>query len=170
MHRNTLLFVSSLAVLAALLVGVHIGRNLPRTLVTTALPTPQVLPSPTAAFLTYNDKACRLTLQYPSNLQILESTNSGSMLADPNNTSDTVLIYCVHDIPRIPLPKEKITTMKLFTENGSTVSAKIYHDASAKDGTAIDKLIFTHPYSGGDVLIAGFGPVYNQILTTLKIQ
>ncbi|MBP9814004.1 hypothetical protein KBC80_02310 [Candidatus Woesebacteria bacterium] len=173
MHRNTLLFVSSLAVVAAFLVGTLVGRNLPRssTITVAPAPTPSIQLTPTPVSLrTYMDKTCDLSLEYPSTLEILESTDSGTILTDPNNDKDTVIVVCQTDIPRVPLAPNKITTVILQAAKGATVSAKIYHDASAKDGAPIDKLIFTHPTSGMDVLIGGFGAMYDRLITSVKIN
>lgn len=173
MHRNTLLTVSALAVIAALLVGVRIGMNMrttpastPKAITTTPTIKPTSVP---ITYTTYTDSVCDLSLQYPTNLQLLESTISGTILADPDNASGSVVIVCQQEIPRVPLPPEKIEPFVLIASNSASVSAKLYHDASAKDGRLIDKLIFTHPRNGLDVYIAGYGAVFNRIIGTLKL-
>ena len=172
MHRNTLLFVSLLAVVAAFLVGTLVGRNLPKstTILVTPAPTPSIQPTPITRFITYTDETCKLSLEYPNTLEVLESTNSGTLLTDPNNEKDTVLVVCQQDIPRVPLVPEKITSVILHTTKGATVSAKIYHDTTARDGTPMDKLIYSHPTSGMDVLIGGFGAMFDRLITTIKIN
>ena len=172
MHRNTLLFVSLLAVVAAFLVGTLVGRNLPKstTITVTQAPSPTTQPTPKTMLLTYIDDTCKLSLEYPNTLEILESTNSGTLLTDPNNEKDTILVVCQRDIPRVPLAPEKITSVILHTTKGATVSAKIYHDTSANDGTPMDKLIFTHPSTDMDVLIGGFGTLYNTIISSVKLR
>ncbi len=173
MHRNTLLFVSSLAVIAAFLVGTLVGRNLPRSTTLTVAPAPSPSAQPTPLVIpqrTYTDITCGLTLEYPNTFAVLDSTNSGTLLSDPQNESNNVLIICQKDIPRVPLPSSKITSVTLYTAKDTTVSAKIYHDAAASDGTPMDKLIFTHPNSGMDVLIGGFGATYNKIISSVELQ
>lgn len=172
MHRNTLLFVSLLAVVSAFLVGTLVGRNLPKstTITVTQAPSPTIQPTPKTMLLTYTDDTCKLSLEYPNKLEILESTNSGTLLTDPNNEKDTVLVVCQQDILRVPLTPEKIKSVTLLTTKGATVSAKIYHDATARDGTPMDKLIFTHPTTGMDVLIGGFGAMYDRLITTVTLN
>ncbi len=172
MHRNTLLFVSFLAVVAAFLVGTLVGRNLPQSTTITVAPasTPSAEPTKAVKLLKYSDQTCKLSLDYPNTLEVLESSNSGTIFTDPNNEKDTILVICQSDIPRLPLSPEKIESVILPAPKGATVSATLYHDASAKDGTPIDKLIFTHPTNGMDVLIAGFGTVYTQMLVSLRLQ
>lgn len=172
MHRNTLLFVSFLAVVAAFLVGTLVGRNLPRSTTITVAPTPAPSAEPTQAvkLLNYTDQTCKLSLEYPNTLEVLESTNSGTIFTNPNNEKDTILVVCQNDIPRVPLTPEKITSVILRTAKGATVSANIYHDTSTKDGTPIDKLIFRHPTSGMDIFVGGFGKVFDRLITTIKIN
>lgn len=172
MHRNTLLTVSILAVIAALLVGIRIGMSVQTS--THSAPVTQIIsptakPTPLPVYATYTDKACDLSVQYPSNLQILESTTSGTILADQDDVNGSIVIVCQQDIPRVPLPPEKIESLVLTATNSASVSAILYHDASPKDGTPIDKLIFTHPRTGVDVLIAGYGTVFNSIIRTIKL-
>lgn len=169
MHRNTLLFVAFLAVIAALVVGVQIGRR--TTLFeTTTVPSPTIHPTPTGATLLYSNKDCGISLSYPNSLQQIESSLSGTILASVTTPSASVIIICQKDIPRVPLPPEKIETITFSgISGGATVSAKLYHDASARDGTPIDKLIFTNPNTGIDVFIGGFGDIFNELIRTIKL-
>lgn len=170
MHRNTLLLISILAVVAALLVGIRIGLTMrPPAPVAVSKVSPTASPTSAPTYTTYTDAACDVSLQYPTNLQILESTTSGTILADAKNPNGSIIILCQQDIPRVPLPPEKIESLVLTATNSASVSAKLYHDASAKDGTPIDKLIFTHPRSGLDVFIAGYGDVYQRIIASLTL-
>jgi hypothetical protein len=53
---------------------------------------------------------------------------------------------------------------------GST-SATLFHDASQKDGTPVDKLIFTLPSLPlMDVYVAGFGDTFNALIKTITIK
>ncbi len=170
MHRNTFILVSILAVIAALLIGVNIGRNMGSNQRTESpSPTPVITPKPTTATITKS--TCGIIFQYPNSLQLIESSGSGIILANTAKPDDSVVITCQEDIPRIPLAPEKIETFTIKSDTtGASVSAKLYHDASQKDGTPVDKLIFTHPTTQMDVFIAGFGATFQQLLATLKLE
>lgn len=169
MPKNTLLFVSFLAVIAALLVGINIGRSLaPQQTATAPTPTPIVTQSPITLL---TGSTCGITFQYPSTLTAMESSTSGVILANSKTPGDSIIVICQDDIPRIALTPDKIETMKILSAtNAASASAKLYHDASAKDGTPVDKLIFTNPKTGQDVFVAGFGATFNQLIGTLKLQ
>lgn len=165
MHRNTLLLVALLAVVAALLVGINVGRSINRPEVSQS-PTPTPTPTPTLAYLSAS--ACGVSFSYPNFLKGMESSTSGAILINTANPNDSIVIVCQKDIPRVPLPPEKIETIPLT--GTASISAKLYHDASQKDGAPIDKLIFTHPKTKLDVLLAGFGPVFRDLIASLKLE
>ena len=169
MHRNTLLFVACLAVIAALVVGIQIGRKTTIFDQGVPTPTPVATTTPTPATVVYTNATCGVTLTYPNSLQEVEGSTSGTILASITNPASSVVIICQKDIPRVPLPPEKIETVALTGAGGATISAKLYHDASQKDGTPIDKLIFTNPKTGVDIFIGGFGEIFNQVIRTIKL-
>jgi len=159
-----------LAVIAALLVGFNLGRSFPKqdTEDTQPSPTPLTSPTPTIAYL--RATACGIAFQYPNSLTPIESSDSGTIYASTSDPDATVLVLCQNEIPRIPLTPDKMEARTLRAATGSaTVSATLYHDASAKDGTPIDKLIFTHPKTGLDVLIGGIGPIYQQFIASISL-
>lgn len=171
MQRNTLIFTAILAVVAALVVGVNVGKSMnssAKTITpTTITPTPTVTPTR----ITYTNDLCGISFVHPSNLQRLDSTTSGTILTDPNKQEDSIIIICQKDIPRVPLAAENMETITISSASGSaTLSATLYHDASAKDGTRIDKLIFYNKYKQLDVFIAGFGSIYNQAIQSIKLE
>lgn len=171
MHRNTLLLTAILAVIAALLIGVNIGRNLSQTRTVQPSPTPVASGSPTPTFAMISNSICGISFQYPNTLQALESSTSGMILANVKAPDESIIIACQEDIPRVPLTEDKIDTVILTNDTGgASISAKLYHDASQNDGKPIDKLIFTHPITRMDVFVAGFGNTYQQLITTLKLK
>ncbi len=161
MHRNTYLLVGFLAVFTALVIGVNLGRR-SQTPATNTPSTP--LSTPTLATLHLTNDYCGIEFSYPSNLTKLDSASGSSVLVNPQNADETVVIICQKDIPRSPLPPEKIETVAV-----GSVSAKLYHDASARDGKPIDNLIFRHPQKNLDIFIGGYGSVFNSVVRSLKI-
>lgn len=167
MPRNTLIVVSLLAVFAALIVGVNIGKNFASPQPTpflSATPTFAATPTPPIQRISYRNEFCGITLQYPSSMNKLENASDSAIFTDPNIPSDTVILTCQKDIPRPPLAESSIETVQI-----SSVSAKLYHDTSGKDGTPIDKLIFKNPDTKLDVYLAGSGPTFDTILSTVSI-
>lgn len=165
MARNTLLFTAFLAVLAALLVGFNIGRKLKPT---QPAATPSPSPTPAIARASFVSD-CGISFDYPATLEKLDGASGSAVFTDPANEANSIAVTCQADIPRPPITPERIETVMLTSTAGATFSALLYHDASQKDGTPIDELIFTHPETGLDVFVAGFGTIFQQILSTLKV-
>ncbi len=170
--RNTLLFISFLAIIAALLFGFNLGRRFTQPTTDNKQLTTDITPSPvmkTPSLTTYTNTLCGISFQYPESLTKLEAT-AGAIFVDPEDASSSVALACQKEIPLPALVPERIEQLNVTATTGATLSAKLYHDASPKDGTPIDKFIFTHPKTGLDVLIAGFGTTFQQIITSLKLQ
>lgn len=165
MHRNTYLLVSFLAVLAALVVGVNFGRRYAAP-ATVGQPSSPNLPIPTAnqALSEYSNKHCGISFMYPSSFTKLESATGSAILVNPQNSDESIAIICQKEIPPPALPPEKIDSVQI-----GTVSAKLYHDASAKDGKPLEALIFRHPITGLDIFIAGYGSAFNDLLKSIQV-
>jgi len=166
MPKNTFLLIAILAVFAALVIGVNIGKKFNTSPVIIQEPqanitTPSATPTPARSGFT----GCGITLTYPATLKRLDIETGGAMLINPTDTKQSIAIACQKDIPRPALVTEKIEPMKI-----GSISATLYHDASEKDGVSIDKLIFRHPKTGQDIYISGFGPLFNEILSTIVVQ
>ncbi len=163
MHRNTYVIVLFLGIVAALVVGVNIGRSINPTPPQVAVPvTPTVTPQPTIALLPFTNPECGFSLSYPSSLTLTKGSSGSAVLS---NSSETILMACQEDIPRPPLTQERIEEATI----AGVINAKIYHDASPKDGTQIDALIFTNPNNGLDVFISGLGPTFTQIISSIQL-
>lgn len=166
MPQNTFIFVSILAVIAALVVGVNVGRTFSRTeeaIVPVALhPTPMATPTPMP--MTYSNSYCGISFQIPKSFLILDTASGSAVLSNPADGRDSIIILCQSGIPRPPLSDDKIESITI-----ASVSARLYHDASAKDGTPIDKLIFRHPVKRMDVLLSGFSSTFQHLIQSLSI-
>lgn len=165
MHRNTLLFTIVLATMAAILIGLNIGRKFPS-------PSPAPTPTPekqSRTLLTFTSEPCGITFDYPEYLTKLDGPSGSAVFTDPASEENSITVTCQKEIPRPPLPADRIETIAVPAVTGNaTVSARLYHDASPKDGAPLDEVIFTHPTTGLDVFVAGFGSVFQGILVTLK--
>jgi hypothetical protein len=168
MHRNTYLVVSVLAVLAALVVGVNVGKKISPA---PAAPTPAITnaPTPLPQLQTFTDTACGFSVTYENSYTLMENASGSAILNHAEDKTKSIVMTCQKDIPRPALSPENIETLSLLTPDGSSVSAKIYHNQSAKDGTPIDAVIFTHPTSNLDVFIAGYGEGFNTLIKTIRI-
>lgn len=175
MHRNTFLLVAGLAVFAALVVGVNIGTRMSTAhnqqfinqptadTVSTPIPTPTQKLS-TAMLTTYTSAYCGITFDYPERLQKLEGATGSAIFTDTNVASSSILLTCQRDIPRPPILADKIESVVI-----SSVSAKLYHDTSDKDGRTIDKLIFRHPKTGLDIFLAGTGEIFKKLISSITL-
>lgn len=173
MHRNTYLLVVFLAVFAALVVGVNLGKRLSPSSNTSATITP--MPSKADApsiptTIAYTNSACGFSLEYPESLTRMEGATWSAFLVNAQDENGSVAIACQQEIPRPPLTADNIEARVVYNEaKTASASARLYHDASAKDGTAIDELIFRHPKTGMDIFIAGFGEIFDQVIATVKL-
>jgi hypothetical protein len=167
MPRNTLALVIVLGMFAILIVGVNIGKIQISKNTQTAVPqkaqTPTKSPTPTPFPLTWNSSECGVSVQYPSNLSKLEAP-SGVFFTNTKDAKDTVVIACQKDIPRPALTDDKTEKYSV-----GSISGTLYHDASEKDGTPIDKLIFRLKKPTTDVYIAGVGPSFTSIVHSLTL-
>ncbi len=159
MHRNTNLLIISLALVATLLFGIKVKiwlRGGPAEIaLTTPVPTPVV-------FTTYTNMDCGVSLNYPVDFTREEATNAARLTS--TISKESIDIACAKTVPKPPLPKEKISETTV-----ASISATVYHDASAKDGSPRDVVVFTHPKKQLEVAVFGFGEVFQNILSSLKL-
>ena len=167
MHRNTYLLVIVLAVCAALLIGVNIGKRMTKQTTPPSLPTPTSTPGVMAQ--TYMDTYCGFSLDYPASYSVLENASGSAILNNAVDKTQSITLTCQKAIPRPALAADKIETLTITTTSGASISAKLYHDSSAKDGTLIDEVIFRHPTNGMDGFVAGYGEAFNAAIKTLQI-
>lgn len=164
MPRNTFILVLILAILVAIIVAAKATgfTYSPTALVPT--PTPGSIEPTDIPDLTYSSADCGISFEYPASFTKIDNPQGGAIFSAGADSNETIAVTCQKQIPRPPLPLDKIETMPI-----GTVSAKLYHDGSAKDGTPIDKIIFTHPRTKLDVYIAGIGKEFQKVLSTLKV-
>jgi hypothetical protein len=160
MHRNTYILLVVLAVVAALVVGVNVGRRTQTQLVQE--PTPTVTQS--IQLTQYTSTACGVSFSYPNTLVQLDSATKSAIFAGNEGNAQAIILTCQSEIPRPAIPQEQTESMTI-----GTVSATLYHDTSAKDGRTIDILIFTHPATQEDVLLSGFGTSFEGVIQSLKL-
>jgi len=180
MPKNTLIVIIFLSLLAALLLGINIGKRLAVSqYLTQFAPSPTSLqPSPTdtptpipqsglpaqTGTSAYTDKSCGFTISYTGSYLEQKNENSAStIITDPDNPNATIVSTCQEEIPKPPLPPEKIISLTL-----DGVPAKLYHDASSRDGSPRDEVIVRHPTLNHEIIIAGFGPTFNDAVASFK--
>lgn len=168
MHRNTFLFVSILAVIAALLIGVNIGKKInpqpePTPTTSNLQPTTNNL-QPSPSILTFTDVFCQIALTYPSDLTLTELASGSATIVNADNDKEGVAIACQKDIPKPAIPAEDIESIII-----AGVSGILYHTTTAKDATPVDIAIFQHPATGLDIFFSGTGSIFQQILSSLVI-
>lgn len=168
MHRNTYLLVIILAICAALLIGVNIGKRLQKQPAgqSSSLGGASPTPTPAVTTQTYVDSYCGFSLDYPAGYAVLENASGSAIFNNTTDKTQSITVTCQKGIPRPALPAGKIET---FVLSGSSISATLYHDSSAKDGTPIDAVIFRHPTNGMDGFVAGYGDAFNAAIKTLQI-
>jgi hypothetical protein len=168
MARNTLFLVCILALFAAVLVGVNIGKRMTKQ-ASPAIPVQTPTPSPGTLMQTYMDTYCGFSLIYPASFTVLENASGSAILHNTADKTQSITLTCQTGIPRPPLSGDKIEPLSLRTATGASVSATLYHDSSASTGTPIDTVIFRHPTNGMDGFIAGYGTAFDAAIKTLQI-
>lgn len=176
--RNTFILISVLAVSAALLLGINIGRKF-GTGQTAPLPSAvnyqpidltqggklsSPIPSSSGSPLNVKTKSlsCGISFISPANFSLTEASMAAQLTN--NNTQESIRLVCTSEIPRPPLTPDKIEDITV-----AGIKTKLYHDASAKDGTPVDVVIFKHPQNNLDVGLFGFGDNFKEFLNTVNL-
>lgn len=173
MQRNTYLLVTILAIFAALVVGVNVGRKV-ANLQTPPQPSSTIAPtsiaSPTPTLILYSNQSCGFSFLYPDTLTKMEDASGSAIFIQTGSKMQTVAVACQKNMPRPPVSETNIETFLLTNDlDTASISAKLYHDSSAKDGSPMDALIFRNPKNGLDIFIAGFGETFTAITKTIKL-
>ena len=187
MPIKTITVIFILSIVATLLFGINIGKKLgksqysqpsppaaaspkvtrPATVSPAFAPNPTAetkLPSSSQSSSTYSDKSCGFSITYQGSYMDQKSrNNSSTIITDPDNPEAAIVTTCQSEIPKPPLPPEKIEDIVL-----DGVPARLYHDASSKDGSPRDEVIVTHPVLNHEIIIAGFGPAFDQAVSSFK--
>ncbi len=171
MHRNTYFVVTFLAVFAALVVGVNIGKKFTGQSNVSIKPTPQASPTPTPPQLsTFTSSKCGASLTFPDSLTKLEDGSGSAVLVDEADTKQSILITCQGSIPRPPLDPNKIVPIYVLYSTGTgSVSAMLYHDSSAKDGSPVDDFIVRIPKTTMDFYLSGYGTIFNDVVKSIRL-
>lgn len=191
MAKGTIILLFALGILASLLLGVNIGKRLERsfskqsfdfaqdkqpTTIPTAPPIPTVTvvlleASPSAATTvpatkgtsTFTDRTCGFTFSYPGSYLRQKTVNEQSVIfTDPNNPQSIIATTCASSIPRPPVEPSKIEAIILDNE-----AVTLFHDQNP-DGTPRDEVIARHPTNGMEIIIAGYGPSFQNALSSFK--
>jgi hypothetical protein len=194
MLKNTYYLILFLSVLAALVIGLNIGKKIQQPTINnetiqqseiSLTPTPPTIDSepiqsstsssinksasPSGVVLKnglYTSASCAVSFAVPATIDIEESATDakGAVFTNKTNPTDMMVLTCQKDIPRPPLTSQNIENFSI-----GTVAGKLYHDSSQKDGTKVDALIFTHPKTKLDVFLGGYGSTFNTLIQSLKI-
>jgi hypothetical protein len=113
---------------------------------------------------TFTDGTCGISFTIPGGYLRTSSQNGkSSIFTDPNDPNAMIAATCASQIPRPPLPAEKVEAILL-----DGVAATLYHDSNAKDGSPRDEIIAKHPTSGQEVFVAGYGETFQRALKSFK--
>lgn len=156
MHRNTYLLVSVLAVIAALVIGINIGRQVATS--PSPTPTPIVTPPQEEVIISkikpYRNEFCKVAFDYPGNFSLLENASGSAAFTGPA-ADEGILLTCQKDIPRPAETKETVEDVRI-----GSVAAKLYNNQS---------LIFRHPGTKLDVFLAGSGEAFRKLISSVSL-
>ena len=163
MHKNTFLLVLILSIIAALLVGVNIGRKFQEKPDSAPPDSPAVTPIQTQQSSIFKNTTCGITLSLPSGTQAEAVASRSARFVSADKS--VIQFACERKIPRFPVPTEQIENVQV-----ASISAKLYHTKSAKDGTPFDALIFRNPNTAMDIYLAGVGSTFSAIIRTIELM
>ena len=163
-----------LAIFSALVAGVNIGHKMAGTQPGFTKYSPespiisQLAPSESPK-KNYTNVGCAVMFPIPDQFTLTNESTLSAMFTR-SDAKNSILMTCQKNIPRPPLPSGFIESVNLTTvEKTTTISAKLYHDQSEKDGEKIDALIYYNPKIKMDVFIAGYGPEFDTLREALHI-
>ena len=186
MAKGTIKLFFSISIFATILFGINLGKKLVSNQLPTTnyqLPTSILSPSPTptiyifptissspsrtikksTGITTYTDGTCGFSFSYPGSFIKQKSTNQqATIITDPDDPQAAIAATCAASIPRPPVTSDKIEAITM-----DKVAATLYHDQNS-DGTPRDEVIVKHPTSGMEIILAGYGSTFQQVLTTFK--
>jgi hypothetical protein len=163
MHANTKLLVIGLAIIAALLIGVNIGRQVSRQPASAPIPlallspTQKLLPTPTPKMTTYTNSVCGFKVAYSERWTIGDSSEQGTLFSEEKGSS-AALIGCKPTFSRPQPPKDRIETVTI-----ASVSGTLFH-SDATDGSPTQLFVIKHPTKNEDIYVAGDGPEFKTLL------
>ncbi|MBI2616577.1 hypothetical protein HYW55_00405 [Candidatus Gottesmanbacteria bacterium] len=183
MPKGTAYLFIVLSALAFFLIGFNAGKILgPKNESITILPSPTPFPpTPTPSLLptlplkestssgqvqgtsTYTNRSCGFSFSYPGSYLNQKSVNNQSIiLTDPNNPNLAIATTCAARLPKPSIGPENI---EIITLGGET--ATLYHDKD-EEGNPREDVFVTHPETGMEIIIAGFGAAFQSALSTFK--
>ncbi len=163
MHKNTFLLVLVLSVIAALLVGVNIGRTFQTKPDQLFIDTPLVTPTQAPQSSIFKNTTCGITLSLPPQTQAEAVASKSARFVSADQS--VIQFACEREIPKFPIPIEQIENIQI-----ASISAKLYHTKSAKDGTPFDALIFRNLNTAMDIYLAGLGSTFSAIIQTIELM
>ncbi|MCJ7739879.1 hypothetical protein MUP32_00995 [Candidatus Microgenomates bacterium] len=187
MVKNTALLLFFLCIVATLLIGINLGKKIGKSEVSnqqpvisnqpsvvsptttkkeelSLSPTSMATTSATAETSTVTDQTCGFHLTFPgSYLRQKTENNQSQIFTNPDKPEEGVATACQEEIPKPPLTADKIESIIL-----DGVAATLYHDQNAKDGTPRDEVIVKHPVKNIEIIIAGYGTIFQQALSSFK--
>lgn len=130
----------------------------------TISPTPIAI-DPETGLSTYSSLQCGFSFSYPGSYKRQTTGSEQSFLAtNPTNNKEAIAAVCATSIPRPPVDKTQIEATSL-----GGISATLYHDKN-QDGSPRDDVIVKHPQKNMEIILVGYGSVFQQMVTSFKFQ
>lgn len=135
---------------------------LPTTLISPS-PTPLTKPKPKIVGSDYIDTYCGFSVPILAGYIRQQTSNENSgLFVDSGNSANSIAFTCAETIPRPPLAPDK---KEIITIAG--VTAELYHDQAA-DGSPREDVFVKNPKNNLEIIIAGWGAMFNNTLKTFK--
>ena len=106
---------------------------------------------------------CGFQITLPSSFVREETSNQQTYIyADKDNPDAAIATTCAAEIPRPPVLADKIESIILDGTEGT-----LYHDTNPQ-GAKRDEVIVAHPSRNLEIIIAGFGSIFDSAISSFK--
>lgn len=164
MARNTFFLIVVLGIIAAIVVGINIGRtNTPpqNEQEGTLIDTPNATPTPN--LVTYNATTCPVRFQYNDTYTEVDLDSGGSTFINLEDTKDKLTLICQKDLDQ---PKEFDDALAYSI--GSS-SARLIQPIASTSGQTVGRLYIKDEGSGMGIIVSGSRGIFNQFLDSLQL-
>lgn len=194
MAKGTVIFLFILAIVASLLVGINIGKNIklsqsirtsqplisnpPPTTHSPSLsltPIPSLTSSPSTSLTPSNRQASSTGITTYSNKSCgFSFSYPGSYINEKSVNNQSIILVdpnnpndAIATTCATSIPRPPVSSDKIEAVTLGGVAATLYHDQT-QNGQSRDEVIVKNPNNGLEIIIAGYGSTFQSALNSFK--
>ncbi len=194
MAKGTVIFLFILAIVASLLAGINIGKNLKLSQSIHNSQTPILSPSPTthnpslsltpiptltsspSSSLTPSNRqtSSTATTTYSNSSCGFSFSYPGSYINEKSVNNQSIILVdpnnpndAIATTCAASIPRPPVSSDKIEAVTLGGVAATLYHDQT-QSGQSRNEVIVKNPNNGLEIIIAGYGPTFQSALNSFK--